>query len=114
MSKRLKRNAPLLKSVSRSAPRRRKEFIKCCPPDFIHCISEICLNVLKGNVPLTPCQYKKLKRQKNVIRQLADKKKGLINKRRALTRQSGGFLFPLLASVVAPVIGDLVGSLIRK
>lgn len=113
MSARLKRNAPLLKALYHATPQKRRDILAYCSSDFIQALCEIALNVLKGNVPLSTAQYNKLKRQKKVIRLLADKRAGLKRKHQTLMKQSGGFLLPLLSTVV-PIIGDLIGGLVRR
>ena len=113
MSERLKRNAPLLRALYHAKPAKRKTILKHSSADFIRSLCEISLNVLKGNIPLSDAQYKKLKKQKTTLKLLANKKIGIKRKHKALVKQSGGFLLPLL-SVVAPIVGDLIGGLIRK
>lgn len=113
MSARIKRNAPLLKALYRATPKKRRDILIHSSPDFIQTLCEISLNLLKGNVPLTPSQFKKLKRQKKIIKLLADKRTSLKRKQQVLKKQTGGFLLPLLSAVV-PLIGNLVGGLIRK
>lgn len=108
---RLKRNIPLLKALTKASPRKRKDILRGCSNDLLHSLSEIALNLLKGNIPLSSQQYAALKRQKNKIRLLADRKISLRRKRRTL-QQTGGFLLPLLATAI-PVIGQLLGGLRR-
>src|ERR1700755_944616 len=45
------------------------------------CVCEICLNLIKGNIPLNKPQKVKLRRHKNIIRKLARKVKILKIKR---------------------------------
>jgi len=66
------------------------------------------LNVLAGNIPLTPQQYQKVKRRRSEIKIVADKKIGVRRKRRFINQQ-GGFLLPLL-SVAIPFISSLITS----
>ena len=72
------------------------------------CLRECAVNILKGNIPLTPAQLKKLKRFKEKVRLLAAYKTP-VKKRREL-EQSGGFLPALLA----PVVGAVLGALLKK
>lgn len=113
MSARIKRNAPLFRALYHATPQKRKDILAHCSPDFLKALCEIALNILKGNVKISPSQHKKLQRQKKIIRLLADKRTGLKRKQLALKNQTGGFILPLL-SVVAPLIGELVGGLIRR
>lgn len=102
-----------MKALYTARPQKRKELLKHSSPDLIRTLCEISLNVLKGNIPLSGTQYKKLKRQKRILKLLTDKNTSLHRKHQAIVNQRGGFLLPLLG-VVAPLIGELVGGLIRK
>ena len=71
------------------------------------CLSECALNVIKGHVPLTDAQFKKLKRLRSPLQQLASKKISLKRKRRLL-EQKGGFL----SSLITPLIGVVAKSVL--
>lgn len=113
MSARLKRNASLLSALYHATPKKRKDILIHGSPDFIQALCEIALNLLKGNIPLSPSQFKKLKRQKTIIKLLSDKKTTLKRKHQVLKKQTGGFLLPLLAAAI-PMIGELIGGLVRR
>ena len=113
MSPRIKRNAVLLKALYHSTPQKRKDILAHASPDFLQALCEIAFNLLKGNIPLSPSQYKTLKRQKKIIRLLADKKIALKRKQLVLKKQTGGFIFPLLAAAV-PLLGNILGGLIQR
>lgn len=108
MSNRIKRNAPHLKLLSKAKPTLAKAILKNATPDLLAALCECCLNILKGNVPLTPAQKKRLSRHKNNLRLLIKKKTS--NKKRRQILQAGGFL-PLLAPLLAPIVGGLVKSI---
>lgn len=112
MSVRLRRNFALLKTLTRSSPKIRKVILQECSPDLIQAICEICMNLLKGNIPITQCQHNKLKRYKEKIRQMACRKAGVRQKKKLLN-QKGGFLLPLLTTVL-PMVADLAIGAIRK
>lgn len=107
MSKRVKRNIAILNAIPALKPDQRKGFISHCSDDFILSICEICLNVLKGNIPLNSEQYSRLKKHKTFIKLLADKKSS-VKKKRKVVKQSGGFIGPLL-SIALPFISGLIG-----
>lgn len=113
MSQRIKRNAVLLQALYHASPQKRKDILAHSSPDFLQALCEIALNLLKGNIPLSGSQYQKLKRQKKIIRLLADKKTSLNRKRQVLKKQTGGFLFPLLSAAV-PILGNLLGGIFQK
>lgn len=73
---------------------------------IVNSICEVCLNLLKSNIPLTKSQKQKLSHFKQRIRLLARKKLSL--KKRKYTLQRGGSFLPLLLSIVAPFISKLV------
>lgn len=112
MSVRLRRNFALLKTLTRSSPKIRKVILQQCSPNFIQSVCEICMNLLKGNIPVTECQHKKLKRYREKIRQMASRREGVRKKRKLIT-QKGGFLLPLLTTVL-PIVADLAIGAIRK
>jgi len=105
MSSKLHKHANLLRALHRASPRIRKRLLHdYCSGDFVCCIVECVKNVLKGNVPLSPAQKKKLKSKKKHLRQMILKKTSLTKKRKLI--QTGGFLGALLGPIVS-VLGSL-------
>ena len=98
MSACLKRNASMLKLLLHAKPPVVKSIMKTASPDLIKAISEICLNVLKGNVPLRPAHKTRLSRFKHHLRKLA--KKNISWKKKKTILQKGGLL-PLLIKAIA-------------
>ena len=109
MTRRLKDNAHALHILSKSSSKRRKAILKHAHKELITCLCECALNVLKGRVPLSPTQKKKLTRHKKHLRALADKKSSHAKRKRLLV-QKGGFLGSLLAAI----LGTLGGLLFSK
>ena len=109
MSARVKRNLPLLKMLTTSKPAATKAILT--DPVLIRAICECCHNVLKGNVPLTPRQKKRLARYKKKLRQLSDRKTSIKRKRKIL--QTGG-IAPLVAALlpaILPLASKVVSNL---
>lgn|SRR6185436_16527503 len=106
MSAILKKHAGLLKLLHKAPPKLKRSLLKqhSNKNDFVRCMSDCCYNILKGNIPLNRGQLSKLRRQKRVIRAIADKKTSLKKKKQII--QKGGFL----AAILPPIIGAL-GSL---
>nr|DAC81384.1 TPA_asm: gasderminX [Parasteatoda house spider adintovirus] len=77
-----------------------KVLLKKLPKSTIKCISECCLNTLKGNIPITAHQKRKLARHKHTLRKLSDKKVSF-KKKRKLIIQKGGFLYGLLPIAIS-------------
>src|SRR5678815_4070833 len=63
---------------------------------FIQCVCEVCLNLIKGNVPLNRPQKVKLRRHRNIIKKLAHNVKNLRNKKNLLQKGGGVFLLSLI------------------
>src|SRR5678816_4896369 len=80
-----------------------KRKLVCEDEKFIQCIAEVCLNLIKGNVPLKRAQKVKLRRHRNIIKKLAANVRKLKNKKKLL-QKGGGVFLPLLFSVIAPLI----------
>jgi hypothetical protein len=108
MASRLKAHLETLKKLRRCGKKQQKTILTEGGKPLQLCLQECALNVLKGNVPLTKGQFKKLKSHKNSLRQLS--KKRTSHKKRLLIEQKGGFL-PLL---LAPIVGSLLGGILKK
>ena len=117
MSKRLERNYKTLKLLHKCKTKgERTKILKLADKDLIACLCECAHNLLKGNVKLTKKRKDDLKRHKNCLRELVDKRKGLETKRNILI-QKGGLLPALLAPIISlagGLVGELVGRLIPK
>ena len=107
--KRLRKHTPLLKALASTTPAVAKEIIEEGDKDLINTLCECGYNVLKGNVPLTPSQKKRLQRHKYTLRALVgNKRKSLQYKKELL--QKGGFLGALLAPLIGTVLSGVLGS----
>ena len=87
-----------------------KAVLKGASPDLIKALSECSLNILKGNVHLTPAQKKQLSRYKQSLRALA--RRGTSVKRRKQILQKGGFI-PLVLKPILNLAGGILGSLVK-
>ena len=113
MASKLKKYAHCLHTLASSKSPMCKAMIKNADSGLIKCLCECALNILKGNVPLTPGQKLKLKRHKTQLRQLA--KRGQAIGRKKVILQKGGFLPALLAPIlgsILPAVGAGIGNLI--
>jgi hypothetical protein len=107
MSKRMKRSLPYLQVMGTCGPKLRKFMINNVPTEVISAICECSLNLLKGIVPLTPRQKRRLVRYKAHLRDLANKKVSRKRKRQRLNQKGGN----LLSDLLPPILGVL-GSLL--
>lgn len=102
-----------MRALYHATAQKRKDILRHCSPDFLQALSEVALNLLKGNIPLSQRQYKTLKSKKKIIRLLGHRKTSLKQKRQALMTQSGGFILPLLAAAI-PILGQVIGGAFRR
>ena len=107
MSARLKKHLPLLQWLSKAKPKSSKAVIKTADKEVLDSVRECCLNVLKGNVPLTPQQKKRLHKHKHTLRRLASPQK-LSDKSKRQLVQKGGFLSALLPPILSALVSMLV------
>ena len=117
----LLRHKAFFEVLRNADPKLRKAMIQNAQPDIIHALVELIVNTVKGNVPLTPIQKRKLSKHKRILRRICMhclKGKKIINGRHKDTRklvvQSGGilplFLLPLLALAGKAAIGGAVSA----
>ena len=104
--KRIKSNYHHLQVLKTAKPPLRKAIIKNCNSELVKSISECVLNVLNGNLNVTTCQKTRLRKLKNPLRALADKRVPISTKKRLINQQAG-FLVPLLSAIL-PTIGSLL------
>jgi len=105
---RVKSNYHTLHVLKTAHPKLRKAIITNCNRELVNNISECILNVLYGNVKLSGCSSRKLRKYKALPRKVADKRVPLSNKKKLIV-QRGGFLLPLLSAVL-PAIASLIIS----
>ena len=110
MSKRLKKHAQTLKYLSKCDRHNANSIINGASNDLLHCFSDICHNILKGNVELSKAEQQRLARHKTKIRQIANKKTAQKNKKKLI--QKGGFLGTLLAPLIRMFVGPVAKSLL--
>src|SRR5215469_4562213 len=104
--KRIRSNYRFLELLRKVKPKLRRAILLNCGPGLLKSVGECALNVLRGNVKLTKCSRRKLRKHKDVLRKIADKKVKIDNKRKIIV-QRGGFLLPLLSAVL-PFLASLV------
>jgi len=94
-------------------PRERRHLIALANKNEIDACCEVYLNILKGNVPITPSLAAKLRKHKKNCRLLIGKRTPLAQKRKILAGQVGGFL-PFFAKALFPILGGLIGTVFNK
>jgi hypothetical protein len=102
--KRIKSNYHHLQVLKRAKQQLRKAIIKNCNSELVKTISECVLNVLCGNLQLTACQKKRLRKFKVPLRAVADRSVSLASKKKFIN-QRGGFIIPLLSAIL-PILAS--------
>lgn len=102
---------PFLCTCFTSRGKQRKEMISHASKGQIEAISEVALNLLKGNIMVPNSSFKRLKPHKSKLLYLTRKTPSLKKKKEVLNQQ-GGFL-PALASLIAPFALDLLGKVLK-
>jgi len=95
--------------------KKRKKLVKLAEDCVINSISEIALNCLNGNVPLSEIDFNKLSKYQNLLRKLT--KISSVKKRRNIISQTGGFLnllIPPALSLIASVVGGYLSKRLSK
>ncbi len=108
---RLKRNIICLHLLSNAKKPQRDALINTASKDQILCICDCANNFLKGNIPFSDQDIRKLKRYQNQIRYLANNKKATTKNQKQIIVQQGGFL-PLLLTPILSIVGSLLADVI--
>jgi len=104
--KRIRSNYHALQVLKTADPKLREAILANCKGELVKNLRECSLNLLRGNVKLTPCQKRKLRKYRVHLRKVADKRVSLTSKKKAIV-QRGDFLLPVLGAVL-PTIASLL------
>ena len=104
----IKKHGAMVIALAKSPKKFRTSLIREAPVGVIKCISECCQNLLKGNVPLSVAQKRRLYSKRQHLRQIASKSVSVPEKRKKLN-QSGGFLPFLIPIIAKTVLGSVLG-----
>ena len=105
---RLKSQLHYLHVLKDAKPQARRAFLTSADDDLIKAI-ECAINTLNGNHELTKEDKGKLSKYKKRLRALVNPKISFKSKRKLLV-QKGGFIVPLLTSILSGVIGSLISG----
>lgn len=105
--KHFEKHLHILEVLKKASPKLRKAILEQCDSQVICMLSEIIINILNGQLAVTPNQKIKLRKYKKHFRALANhcSTSKRINKKKARKTliQTGG-AFPLLLGLIAPLI----------
>ena len=106
---RLKSRLHFLHVLKDAKPQARRALLTSASDELIKVIVECAINKLNGNHILTKDEKSKLSKYKNRLRALVNPKISFKVKRKLLV-QKGGFIVPLLTSILFSVIGAIVSN----
>ena len=99
--RRLKRQVPFLRSVLQEANQhRRRDLLKHANKDQINAMSEMTLNLLKNNIPISPVTMARLRPYRQSLRKLGNRRSSLKKRRRILQNQKGSGFWRGLGTVL--------------
>ena len=94
----------VLQALIKLNPKQRANVLKDADEDLIIAICECVLNTLKGNVPLTTVQKKKLSHFRRLLHALVHNPRKWKTKRKLLVQKGGAILPVLLGAVVSSLV----------
>lgn len=110
----IKRSMPFIKILTKSTKKNKIELLKRFPSYVIDDITEILVNIVKGNVKINGSSsskmIRKLRRYKKELVKLSNVK-GKQNRRSFVYKQKGGFLggvLPIATSLLLSLISNVV------
>ena len=105
----LKSQLHFLHVLKDSKPQAIRPLLASASDELIKAIVECAINTLNGNHKLNKDEKTKLSKYKNRLRALVNPKISFKSKRKLLI-QKGGFIVPLLTSILSSVIGTLISN----
>ena len=105
-TKQLKKHFHTLNHLRKTSPEMCGHLIDSGGDDLIRTLSEICQNLLVGNIPLSQSQLAKLRKSAHTLR-LVSKKSTPLKRKRAVLVQEGGFFLPALIGMALPLIKSI-------
>lgn len=107
MSRSLRTHKNFLQALHILKPKYQKVLLKSCTEEEINCICECIHNILQGKIPLEEKEKNKLKKYKNLLRQLVRKTTNKIRKK-IIIQKGGSFLPIILSSIISALVGSLI------
>ena len=112
MSGRVKRHVLCLQMLNRTKNTKlRKAILEHADADLISALCECAHNILRGTVRLTPREKVRLRKYKDKLRLIANRRLSISRRRREIQQHGGGFLPALLAPLATTVFLPLLRQL---
>ena len=112
MSGRVNRHVLCLQMLNRTKNTKlRKVILEYADADLISALCECAHNILRGTVRLTPREKVRLRKYKDKLRLIANRRLSISRRRREIQQHGGGFLPTLLAPLATTVVLPLLRQL---
>ncbi len=111
MSSRIKRNYEFLSELVKDSPEL-KNLVESATADNIDAITELAINVLKGNIDLNQDLKLKLKKHRSIIRKLSNKDISYSTKKTLMIKKIK--ILPIIITPLLSAIGSLVGKVVAN
>ncbi len=108
MSKLLQRNISFLREITESTLEQRREIIKGATEDNIKALTELSINLLEGNLPLSNEDKLELSKHKLFIRSLSHKEVEFTQKKKKLLHNCN--ILPMIITPLLSVVGSILGK----
>ena len=108
MSAKLDELTPFVVTLSALKPKQRRVLLQCCGKSHIKAFEEVCLNIVKNTVDLSPQHLQICQRYRKPLKLLALRRYPVCAKKNILLQKGGFFaaILPVLASVISSVIAS--------
>ena len=112
MSTRLEMTDAFIKVLARSNTRQRKLLLRGATNEQLKGLFELCLNIIRGNLPINNTEFLRLKRHRKTLESLASRRVPLY-KKREIVNQKGGFI-GAVAKIAIPILASIIASKLKK
>ena len=107
-------NVNFIRRIAKASPAERQNLLLNASNKNLKALSEICLNLIRGNIKLNSKTKAKFRRHKKPIELLANRKISLKRKKQIINQKgSGAFLIPL-ASLATGLLSNIVSSSLSR
>ena len=112
MSTRLEMTDAFIKVLAKSSAKQRKLLLRGATNEQLKGLFELCLNIIRGNLPLSNAEFHKLKRHRKTLESLASRRVPLY-KKREIVNQKGGFI-GAVANLAIPLLASIIANRLKK
>ena len=105
MTKRMKRNAGIIKMLHSCSKKDQKRILENAKPDLINAICDCITNVVYGKAPISNHHKLQLKKKKKVLKVLTNPKASTVRKKSLLIQHGGNIILKALGGIANLLLG---------